>query len=366
MKNCIQCNFLINSDQKFCGECGAKQREIISIYNDKNNSDTLILSTTPFWKCNAKENITIPPILSEEAILFGSWDEFFYSLNKDNGELNWKYNANSPILGPCLNFDKYVYFGTNSGVFYSLEISTGRLNWNYKFPKDCQIRSAPLLNNNKIIVVNNHGLINWFDYESGKVVNSVQLDDGINRDPVVYNNMIGFIGWRSFYLLEINSGTILWKFKKENTEIYSAVYFDQLFYYISNKTLYAIDPKTQNVIWEFVTKKNNELGGLTIEDEKIYLSSSDGNLYVFNRFDGFLLWKYNCKSELISSPRIINNYLFTGCRDGNLICLNKFNGDLLWKFSTNSYMMPQVVSDKRSVYVTSPDSYVRRFDFLDF
>jgi len=81
--------------------------------------------------------------------------------------------------------------------------------------------------------------------------------------------------------------------------------------------------------------------------------------------NGELIWFYNCKSAIHSSPTVYGEFVFFGSDDGRLYALNKTNGDLEWDFipeysltdDANNYLTTPIISDpiveNSIVYISS-------------
>jgi outer membrane protein assembly factor BamB len=60
------------------------------------------------------------------------------------------------------------------------------------------------------------------------------------------------------------------------------------------------------------------------------------------------LWKRVIGSEVVSSPAIVDGRLYVGSSDHNIYCLNTSTGTTIWSFITGSYVQSDpAVSDGR-------------------
>jgi outer membrane protein assembly factor BamB len=104
------------------------------------------------WKFATKGGIATTPIIDKDnrALLFGSEDQSFYSVDARNGTMNWSYRTGGRIRSSARIAHGRVLFGCDDGFLYALMASTGRFLWKYEIGSE--IQCAPYVTNDIIIV----------------------------------------------------------------------------------------------------------------------------------------------------------------------------------------------------------------------
>jgi outer membrane protein assembly factor BamB len=75
------------------------------------------------------------PVIYRDAIIFGAWDTYLYSINRDSGKLNWKWSNGSPIKNyspaACIPVikDDVIYVVAPDRYLSAIDIRTGKTLW---------------------------------------------------------------------------------------------------------------------------------------------------------------------------------------------------------------------------------------------
>ena len=118
---------------------------------------------------------------------------------------------------------------------------------------------------------------------------------------------------------------------------------------------------SNSLIWNFNTRDKIH-SSPAIANGIVYQGSNDGYIYALNATSGSLIWQYNTASQIESSPAVANGILYIGLlwdgHNGYVVALNAATGSLVWRFSTNSGIesSPTVLDDV--VYIGSYSGYV--------
>ena len=122
------------------------------------------------------------------------------------------------------------------------------------------------------------------------------------------------------------------------------------------------------MVWKFKTN-NAVIGSPIVDNDIVYIGSSDKCFRAININNGDLKWSYNeLKNYQESRPVIVDNKIIFGAWDSYLYCLDKTNGNLIWKWN-NGNLRPHfspaavwpVVADNK-VFIVAPDRYMTAID----
>lgn len=240
------------------------------------------------WTFRTGNLVHTKPAISNEKIIFGSYDGNVYTLNNQTGSLIWKFKTvghryfpNGEVMGNPVVSRNQVFVGTRDFNFYALEINSGYCHWNKQFPKGWAL-SATILKDSVLYLGTSD------DYVM------------IAMDP-----RIGTESWRTPVKYNIFGGMAVSG---------SMGYFGTL----AGK-IFGIDLKTGAIKWTFEGDgyKNNKNKYFTAEEKH-----PDKVLAKFANFEELLKVYYEL-GAVFSTPAITNDYLVFTAADGSLYCLGR-------------------------------------------
>ena len=92
-------------------------------------------------------------------------------------------------------------------------------------------------------------------------------------------------------------------------------------------------PKFSSIKWKF--KVNGEaISSPAVADGKVYVGSTDGNLYAIDLQAGTQKWKFHTEARVTSSPAVDGGSVYFGSYDGMFYAVDAASGKLKWKFQT--------------------------------
>lgn len=91
------------------------------------------------WSFNGLNGpVVSTPVLNKDDIIFGAWDTYLYSLNKNTGKLNWKWSNGSPVRNyspaSCIPGvkDDVIYIVAPDRYLSAIDAFTGQTLWRTK------------------------------------------------------------------------------------------------------------------------------------------------------------------------------------------------------------------------------------------
>lgn len=120
---------------------------------------------------------------------------------------------------------------------------------------------------------------------------------------------------------------------------------DKIMFGAHDKFFYALEPETGSIIWKFETR-DAIVTTPASDKNSIYVGSQDGFLYSFDK-EGNIKWKFYAGSRIVGPPVFGNERVVFGTDEGILFVLSP-EGKLLWKFSAGGAVRtaPSMVNDK--------------------
>jgi outer membrane protein assembly factor BamB len=94
----------------------------------------------------------------------------------------------------------------------------------------------------------------------------------------------------------------------------------------------ALDSHNGHKIWE--RRGGKKPSTPAIAGPRLIVSSHDGNLTAYNRFNGQLLWRLHVDAKIESSPVAIGRVVYFGATDGRLFAVYVRTGNVKWAYDT--------------------------------
>ena len=200
------------------------------------------------------------------------------------------------------SFSQFQNSNAHLGIFSESTVqNTVELEW--KFKTGGAVRSTPVIDNGNIIFGSTDGNVYCLSLD-GKEQWKFTTEGPVSSSPIINNGVAYFSCRKNFlYAVSERNGKLQWKKKLGESLTYERG-FD---YYI---------------------------GSPSVEDERLYIGSADGNLYAFNINNGKELWRFKATSIIRSTPAIDKRNIYFGDYLGKVFAVNKMNGSLVWTFST--------------------------------
>ena len=186
---------------------------------------------------------------------------------------------------------------------------------------------------------------------SEKAITSFTFKSSDNSTQILYN-IAGIIGTDTI-TVQVNQGVNVSNFIPTITHtgisLSPASGLAQNFNNLVNYTVTAEDGSTKRYVVKTVFLRANQ---------KVFVGSSDGNVYVINANNGTELWRYTTGGAIHSSPLLVGNTLYIGSMDKNLYALDAATGALKWKYLTTAPIRSESpVISNGVVFISSKNNY---------
>jgi outer membrane protein assembly factor BamB len=147
----------------------------------------------------------------------------------------------------------------------------------------------------------------------------------------------------NYYCLDAESGALKWKYTAEwEARDTPCISDGKVYTGDSDGNFYCLDAYTGAVIWKTPTEKGlitgefppgetwNARSSPQVVDGKVYVGSTDFNIYCMDAATGTPIWKYPTENSIISSPAVANGKVYIGSDDGLFYCVDAATGELVW------------------------------------
>ena len=321
-------------------------KENIYFFDDKGSIIKFNKNSKLQWKKNYysksdKKNNPILFLASEKNNLFiADTNANYYLLNKDNGNLKWKKKHSSSFNSQIKIKDDKIFIVDMENTLRCFSINNGEILWSA--PTELTIVSSQkkqslVLVKNLVIFTNSIGDLTAVDSNNGEIIwqTPTQVLGGsqhitLRNSEIVSDGESIFISNNNneFFALDIRTGVIKWK-QQINSEIRPVVVSNYIIT-ISNEGLLVIINKNDgnilrinNILKNMKKKKRKEYYpvGFVISDNKVYLTTLNGRLFIINFSDASIYKVIKLDKEKLQTPVYFNKELYIA-KDNSIIRIN--------------------------------------------
>jgi eukaryotic-like serine/threonine-protein kinase len=180
--------------------------------------------------------------------------------------------------------------------------------------------------------------------------------------PVVSDNIVYIAGYNGkIYAYNTTNLASRWVFPRDGYlhPLVGGLVIDQdkLFIGCSDGYVYCLDATTGDLLAEFQT--NDKIWGTpTVADNILYIGSFDKTLYALDTANLTLKWQYTTEGSIIATPLVSNGTVYIGSCDRYFYALDAASGAFKWKFMAYNWFWAQPVIVNNTVYVGCLDGNV--------
>jgi eukaryotic-like serine/threonine-protein kinase len=254
--------------------------------------------------------------------------------------------------------DGVVYFASLDSNYYAVEIAGGTELWRLKMTKGI-FGGSPEIEGDLVYLPGPDSLLRGVDRQTGEVKQQFAARD-IVGGPAILDGRVYFGSQDKYlYAYEIETGTLLWKFKTGGLIPSSPAIADSLLYFGSyDGYFYALNLTDGKLKWKFKAGSPVETTP-AVDDARVFFGTVGGRIFAVNAGTGKKLWDIPiCSKGPARSPAVHDGVVYCTGHDGNLRALNAATGKEQWKFSTDGkgpcWSAPALAGDM--VYFGSGDS----------
>ena len=187
----------------------------------------------------------------------------FHAVDAETGKVKWTFATEAGIISSANFVDDRVVFGSYDNFLYSLRAADGFMVW--KLETDNYVHASPAVADGFTYFAGCDGLFRRVKLEDGTEVGSVQLQGYVAGSAAVLGKR-AFVGSFENEVLAINldgDPSILWRYQHSDRDFpfYSspAVTEREVIIGGRDKLVHAIDAKTGKSRWTFSTKAQDRL-----------------------------------------------------------------------------------------------------------
>ena len=305
------------------------------------NQSNLIWSTNIYTKKEMKLNPVLQLVNNGNVLIVTDSIAKYYSLDLNDGKLIWSKINKAPFNSQIKIQDDNFFTVDFENTIRSFSIKDGSENWNVKTDNSL-VRSQKKLSivivNDVLYFNNSLGDVTAIDMNEGSLIwqtptqssliyenaFSLKSSDLIADDKSLYisNNK------NQFFSIDMKTGIVNWE-NKINSNLRSTIVENLIFSISLEGYLIITEKNTGNIIRVtdifkgIKEKKRSKIRpiGFVVGLDKIYLTTSNGKLFILDTISGKTTSILKVDSEQVSRPFISNQSLYI-VKDNAVIKLN--------------------------------------------
>jgi outer membrane protein assembly factor BamB len=311
---------------------------------------------TPLWAFKCEDEVRGSPVVANNVVYVGAYDNNLYAVTAADGKLLWKYATDGGLPGSPAAYQDMVFIGSEDRRLHCVSAKSGKVQWSYY--ADGPIRSSPRLAEGHIFFGSDDSYVHAVNIQTGRKSWRFQAAEAVRCRPAVGLDRVYF-GCESgdFYCIDMR-GDQKWKHKAKRALTSSPLLHNKVLYFGSvDGQVYALDAEGGWPPWRFRTNKPI-LSSPAIEGNLLFIGSADNNVYAIDIRTGRETWQFATEGQVNSSPAVHKGVAYVGSVDGSLYALETNTGKLRWKFKSGGPITssPMVVNDV--VFVGSFDHHL--------
>ena len=271
---------------------------------------------TSVWVFKCEDEIRGNPLVVNNVVYVGVYDNNLYAVNATEGKLLWKYATDGGLPGSPAIHQDLLFIGSEDKRLHAISAKSGKIQWTYY--TEGPVRSSPRVAEGHIFIGSDDAHLHAVNLSTGRRAWRIQATDAIRCRPAVSTDRVYF-GCESgeFYCADFG-GETKWRQKAKRALTSSPL----------------------------------------LHQGVLYVGSMDGQVYAFNAQDGWPVWRFRANKPVVSSAAVDGNLLFIGSVDNSLYAIDIRSGNKAWSFETGGQVTSSPAVNKGVVYVGSVDGYV--------
>ena len=246
-----------------------------------------------------------------------------------------------------------------------------KLLWKYDLGR--VVKSTPIAIDGVLMIGSMDKRLKFIEATTGKEIGYYKVPSSVSTSACGESGRVYF-GWDNFkdnfYALDLNRKKVLWEKRIGVVSASPLLWGSRIFVGSGNGIMWALDKATGQTVWQFSVQnsilstpvgladlqiKEGDSSVLSPDEGVICFGSIGGYLYALKAQSGELIWKFQAKGGIYSSPATDKVMIFFGSVDSNLYALNSKDGSLAWKFKTGAAIYSSTAVTDSLVYIGSND-----------
>lgn len=305
------------------------------------------------WSFQCEDEVRGTPLVHDDVVFVGSYDNNLYAINAKNGEFMWKYPTEGGIVSKPAYYEGSIIFGSEDNSLHVISARSGKMLWTYQ--TNGPIRSSPIVAEGHIFVGSDDGSMHAINLMRGRRAWKFDAGAPVRSSPLVSHDFIYFGSEAGeLYCLDFG-GSIKWRFKAKRAITSSPATAEGMIFFTSlDSTFYSLDAKSGFPIWRYRMGRGSISSPCTSE-KYVFTGAIDGIIYCLDANSSKEVWRFTTEHQVTGSPILYHDAIYCGSVDGYLYCLEYRSGRQRWKFHTGKPITGAPATGNDTIYIGSTD-----------
>jgi outer membrane protein assembly factor BamB len=321
------------------------------------------------WTFKAAGPMVASPVIADGVIFIGDYGGLFHAIDQATGKEKWSFKSRMPIASTAAVAAGSVYFVSSAGALAALDAASGKPRWVFttEYERRFEARnlhglqsaaqtipdawdvymSSPAVADGRVYFGSGDGNVYAIDASSGVMLWKFATQDVVHASPAVSGGTVYIGSWDgNFYAIDAETGQQQWQFKGgQDPTIHNQVGFQSsatvvdstVFVGCRDAHVYALDAGSGRKKWDYPTNKSWVNTTPAVADGIVYAGTSDSSRFMaLDAASGRLLFNFDAKAYVFSSPAIAGDTAYFGTNGGTLYAVDAKAGKLRWSFQTEA------------------------------
>jgi outer membrane protein assembly factor BamB len=285
------------------------------------------------WHKNLKAPLSGGTASSGELVLIGTTSGHLFALSAADGQLRWNVALNGEVLGPPAISDKIIAVRTGDGKLRALSPADGHELWQQQqqVPRlSLRGTASPIIlgdtvicgfDNGKVMAVNgSDGSVQW-EVTVTPPHGRTELErlDDIDSKVIVSGQDVYAVGFQGkVAMLALDTGQVWWSHEASSSRG-MGIDDDTLYVSTSDGELIALRTKTGAELWRQNVLLYRRLSGPAVMDDGVVLADFEGYVHFFDKATGAIIARTRDGKMRVSTTPVVS---------GNLVAVVNDRGQL--------------------------------------
>ncbi|MBP5317609.1 MAG: PQQ-binding-like beta-propeller repeat protein [Bacteroidales bacterium] len=253
-----------------------------------------LTSRDTLWEFWTEGQISAPPMVTtygdDDAIVFGSYDNYMYTVRQSDGKLLSKFESGYYLNGAAAVLDGYVCYGGCDQWLRVIDTRKGVQTDSLML--DMYLPASPVFMDNDAYIGDYGGNIYHLTFDGGHITSNEKIHRARSADDA------SFVGM-------------------------PAVGRDNVYFFSTGRSLTCVSRKDASVRWETMLKgPTGESSPLECRNG-ILVCTKSGIVSILDKATGEVRWEYDTGEDILTCPAVCDGRFYILTAKGTLLCFGK-------------------------------------------
>ena len=273
------------------------------------------------------------PIIADSVLYIGRIDGTMTALSLATRDTLWNFETWGQLSASANIMDiegkKTLVFGSYDNYLYSLDINNGKEI--IRFESGYYINGAVARWKDCVVFGGCDAWIRIVDCRNGIQTDSLEAEAYIPASPAI-NGDYGYIADYEGNIHELNiqnskfesTRKIMQPTSESGSFVSVPAVTDKVLFIVStDQYMYAINRTDDTVIWKYLLKGSTGESSPVVCREKVVVCTKTGIVTILNAKSGALLWEYDTGEQIMASPAVVHGRFYILTTRGTLFCFGE-------------------------------------------